>query len=199
MNAEEPEVKDKLWLPAQGVSNLRGWTNNAKPVWFWVETTHISKSGSGRKPTPSEVKAEIWLALIAGAQGYGYFCHQFYQKEDDQALLDDPAMSAAVKKINAEVAALTPALHTPDVVGMVSATSANGAVPISTAGKAVEGAHYVFAAAERNGTTAATFTLGAGVTATGAEVIGEGRTLEVQGGKFSDQFVNFGVHLYKLS
>ena len=68
-------------LQAQGVSNLREWTKNTKPIWIWLETTHISKSGSGRKPTPAEVKAELWLALIAGAQGYGYFCHQFFEKE----------------------------------------------------------------------------------------------------------------------
>ena len=107
------------------VKNLRDWTNKAKPIWFWVETTHISKSGSGRKPTPSEVKSEIWQALIAGAQGYGYFCHSFFEKQDDQALLDDHVMSAAVKKINTEVAALTPALHSPDVVGMVTVAVAN--------------------------------------------------------------------------
>ena len=118
---------------AQGVSNLRRWTKDTKPIWIWLETTHISRSGSGRKPTPAEVKAELWLALIAGAQGYGYFCHQFAGKEVDDALLEDEAMAAAVKLINDEVSSLTAALQSPDLKNFATVSSSNTSIPIEFA------------------------------------------------------------------
>jgi hypothetical protein len=189
-------------VQAEGVTNLRQWTKDTKPIWIWLETTHISRSGSGRKPTPAEVKAELWLALIAGAQGYGYFCHQFAGKEVDDELLEDAVMSAAVKKINSEVSALTPALQSPDLTDFATVASSNASVPVVFAAKSTpDGAQYLFTAAARNGSTTATFTFSGTTQPTIAEPIGEddgGGNITISGGKFQQSFSTFGVHLFRL-
>lgn len=75
---------------------------DSKPVWVWIESTMIGDTG--RKPTTKEVKAEIWMALVHGARGYGYFCHSFghgpHPVFQEDAMLVDTEMAAAVKAIN---------------------------------------------------------------------------------------------------
>ena len=57
---------------------------------------------------------------------------------------------------------------------------------------------YVFAAISRAGTATASFEV-SGMTGDGvATVVGEGRTIDVTAGKFSDAFADSGVHIYKI-
>jgi hypothetical protein len=100
VNSRAP-VKNQLWYVPQGVERLRAWTADKKPVWCWIECTDISSQGL--KPTPAQVKSEVWMALIAGAQGFGYFCHEFDRKgvnSTDCAPLRDTVMKAAIRQIN---------------------------------------------------------------------------------------------------
>ncbi len=82
-------VRNNLWYVSQGIDNLRRWSGDNKPVWCWIETTHIN---SENKPTPSQINAEVWMALIHGAKGFGYFCHVWVPEFNVNALLDDPIM-----------------------------------------------------------------------------------------------------------
>lgn len=99
VNNRDEESQNNLWYVPKGIDSLRSWTNNSKPVWCWIECTKITEKSS-RKPTTREVKAEVWMALIHGANGYGYFCHSFVSPQDDAALLHDVRMLQAVKAIN---------------------------------------------------------------------------------------------------
>lgn len=119
----------------------------------------------------------------------------------DDELLEDSEMSAAVKKINQEVASLTAALQSPDVSNFAKYYTSNPAVPISFAAKeTADGATYLFAAAARNGTTTVTFSLAGEQPATIAQPIGEADkgNITITDGKFEDEFSLFGVHLYRL-
>jgi hypothetical protein len=111
VNDTDPSVTNKLSLVATGVSNLVTWTGGKKPVWNWIECTDIN--GTGTKPTPAQTKAEVWMSIIHGSMGIGYFVHSFGATEDDHALLDDPTMKAAVGAIDTRIAALAPVLNTP--------------------------------------------------------------------------------------
>lgn len=195
VNANEKEVADQLWYVARGIDNLRKWSADSKPAWCWIETTRINEK-SKRKPTPEEVKAEVWMALIHGAKGFGYFCHSFVEKADDIALLRDTEMTAAVKAINEQVAALAPVLNSPDTKGYATVQSNNRSVPVDVLTKRHGKAHYIFAVAMRDDATSATFSVKRGRT---VEVIGEDRTLHIKKGKFTDQFARYGVHLYKIT
>jgi hypothetical protein len=194
VNSREEEVKGSLWYVAQGIDNLLEWSDYSKPVWCWIETTKISERAD-RKPTPAEVKSEVWMALIHGATGFGYFCHSFHPKTVDAALLHDPEMIAGVKAINEQVTSLAKILNTNSTSGYATVASSMPSVPVDIMTKKHKGSNYIFAVAMRPGTTTATFTVTGGKK---VEVIGENRTLEVKNGQFSDSFSDYAVHLYKI-
>ena len=60
------------------------------------------------------------------------------------------------------------------------------------------GSLYVFAAGMGRESTRATFTVAEGKEGS-VEVIGEGRTVSMSGGKFEDGFEGYGVHLYRMT
>jgi hypothetical protein len=184
-----------LWYVSKGIDSLKKWTENKKPVWCWIETTRID-STSPRKPTITEVKSEVWMALIHGATGFGYFCHSFYPAFDEAALLHDTAMLSAVKKINLQVTSLTKVLYGPNTTGYASAGSSSAMVPIDIMTKNQNGQDYLFAVAMRSGVTTVTFTIDSG---NYVEVLGEGRFIAAPEGSFKDDFSSYAVHLYKIT
>lgn len=200
VNSSEPDVKDSLWYVAKGIDNLLEWSDHTKPVWCWIESTLISENKDRdretRKPTPAEVKSEVWMALIHGASGVGYFCHSFGTNFDDAALLHDAEMIKGVKAVNEQIASLARVLNSPSTTGYAVAVSGNKAVPVDVMTKKSGNANYIFAVAMRPGNTTVTFTVAEGKK---VEVLGENRSIKVKKGKFSDDFSGYAVHLYKIT
>lgn len=194
INNTDSETSGNLWYVAKGIDNLLAWSDNSIPVWCWIECTQIRENSAG-KPTPAQVKTEVWMALVHGAKGFGYFCHSWYPSFDEAALLHDAEMIQAVKNINEQVASLASVLNSPDISGYVSVSSSNTLVPVDIMVKNYGGAHYIFAVAMRNGATTATFNVTSGSL---VEVIGENRSITISAGSFSDSFAGYGVHLYKI-
>ncbi|MEX1238865.1 MAG: hypothetical protein WEB30_04080 [Cyclobacteriaceae bacterium] len=195
VNSREEDVEGRLWYVAKGIDNLQEWSDHKKPTWCWIETTRISDKAK-RKPTPAEVKSEVWMALIHGAKGFGYFCHSFVGKTDDAALLHDAEMILGVKAINEQVTSLAPVLNYPDTEGYATVNAGNGSVPVDIMTKKDGKVNYIFAVAMRDGETTATFEVKSGKT---VEVLGENRTIKIKKGKFSDKFADYGVHLYRVT
>jgi ferric-dicitrate binding protein FerR (iron transport regulator) len=187
-----PEIAGRLGYVAQGVERLLKWTGGRKPVWSFVEGSRIE---SDRKPTPAQVRAEAWLGIIHGSTGLVYFVHEWKPRVTDHALLEDPELLAAVTALNRQIRSLAPVLNSPTVKGEVSVGSGSGGVPVGALVKRCDGALYVFAAALREGSAVATFTVPAGSL---AEVLGEGREIEIRQGRFSDAFKPWDVHLYRI-
>lgn len=158
-----------------------------------------------RRPTTAEVKAEVWMALIHGATGFGYFCHAFSSEQPsgnpsfadqiEAAPLHDPEMSTAMKNINQQITSLAPVLNSPSTNDYASVTSSNKDVPVDILTKNNGGANYLFAVGMRSGDTKATFEVKSGKK---AEVLGEKRTIKIKDGNFSDDFSPYEVHLYKI-
>jgi hypothetical protein len=200
LHAFTVETNDQLTIGesitdiARCVGNLRAWVGNTKPVWCLIKCTKIRTDSV--KPTPALVRSEVWTALVHGANGFGYFCHSLSPSYEMAALLKDSVMFAAVSDINHQVASLAPVLNSPTVSDGATVISSNAAVPVDVMVKKHAGATYVFAVAAREGTTTATFSAPSGAK---AEVLGENRSLDISGGKFSDRFESYGVHLYKVS
>ncbi len=188
-------IRNNLWYVPQGIDNLRRWSGGDKPVWCWIETTHIN---SENKPTPSQVRAEVWMALIHGAKGFGYFCHEWVPEFNANALLDDPVMFPAVSEINTQIHQLAEVLNSPDIPGVVSVGSSNAGVPVDIMVKHYEDSLYVFAVSMRDGTTTAAFSIN-GIPNGKITVIGEDRELTISDGTFEDLYEGYGVHLYKMS
>ena len=192
---EKAEIAGQLWYVPQGVDRLRRWTEDRKDVWCCIETTRIDNVN--RKPTPGQVRSEVWMALIHGAKGIIYFAHEFKPKFIEAGLLADEEMARAVAAINRQILDLAPALNGPDVKDGVSVKSSEGTLPIDFVVKRHAGATYVFAVGMREGEAGATFILPGGGNAR-VEVIGEGRSIEAIGGKWEDRFKDYQVHLYRI-
>jgi hypothetical protein len=195
--ATHKDVAGKLWLVPFGIDRLRRWSNDRKPVWTCIETTRIDNPTT--KPTPQQVKAEVWMALIHGSRGIIYFAHQFKPRFIEAGLLADPEMSAAVAGINHQIHALAPVLNSPTIPDGASATSSNPDLPIDILVKHHQSATYLFAAATRDGQTRATFTLPHHAGPATVIVIGEHRTIPAQDGRWEDDLPPYAVHLYRLA
>lgn len=195
MNSAAP-VYGNLWYVALGVDRLGDAVNHAKPVWNWIETTQFGTGGS--PPTPEQVRSEVWMSIIHGSMGIGYFVHQIDPVFHEAALLADATMSAAVAAVNARITELAPVLNTQSVTNAVTVAASNAAVPIDTMVKRAGPATYLFAVAMRAGETDATFEvtcLPAGAVAT---ELGDSRAIPVSAGTFSDHFTDYQVHLYRI-
>ena len=195
-NHDRPEIAGNLWYVAAGIERLRRWTRDEKPVWNCIETTRIG--ASGRKPTPSEVRAEVWMSLIHGSRGIIYFAHQFGPPFVEAALLQDQEMLATITAVNRQITALAPVLNSPSRPDAVKIQCRNAAVPVAALAQTHAGFTYVCAVAMRPGTNTAQFTLTNPVDATSVEVIGENRTLPLAAGAFADHFGPWEVHLYRM-
>jgi len=190
------DVAGKLWFVADGVSRLRRWSEDRKPVWTCIECTRIDNVKA--KATPHEVRAEVWMALVRGARGLIYFSHQFQPKFIEAGLLADPEMLAAVTATNQQIQRLAKVLNAPTVPEGVAVTTTEPEVPVEAIVKRHDGATYVFAVAMRPGQTVAEFRVAGMSGRAQAEVLGEDRRLDVENGVFRDTFAPWDVHLYRV-
>lgn len=180
----------------RGVDALRGYSGDAKPVVAAVEATNIAGAGG---PTREQIRAEVWLALVHGAGGIQYFCHRTAPDVDETACIDDATSGDAMRAVDAEVTELAPVLNAPSLANAVTAEASPTSAAVDTMTKRSDGSMYVFAVSPEEGTVSAHFTLTDGPASGTAEVLGEGRSLSVTSGAFSDEFSSYGVHLYRLS
>ena len=132
VNSEYP-----LWWVGGGIDRLREWAEYRKPAWTWIETTSIR---GGPKPTPYQIRAEVWMAIIHGARGIGYFCHRFSPTFSETGPLDDAEIREALKALNGQIASLAPVLNTRPVGNGVTVSG-----KVDTLLKRYDGATYLFA------------------------------------------------------
>jgi len=193
--SDYPEIRGNLWYVARGVERLRTWTNGKKIVWNCIETTRIRME---KRATPAEVKAEVWMSIIHGSMGIIYFVHEWKPEVDTRRVLHDPEMLAALTEINNQIHELAPVINSPTVLFGTEVKSSTPGIPVAVMTKRYEKETYVFTVGmERGKTTGAFLVSGVSETAT-AEVIGEGRQIAVNNGKFEDTFEPYAVHLYRI-
>jgi hypothetical protein len=184
--------EEPIDLVATGIDNLNHYAAWRKPVIADIEASSIH--GLPR-PTPVELRAEVWMSLIHGAAGVQYFCHRM-EPLNETDCLDDAGAADELTRINRELVELAPALNSQPYA--LHPTSSNPAVPVHAVLKQVGSERYVFAVGMANGATTATFTL-SGVDATvDVEVIGENRSIVASEGTFEDAFEAYAVHLYRI-
>lgn len=182
-----------LELVATGIDKLNRYANYSKPILADLEASNIN--GSVR-PTPHQLRAEVWMSIIHGAAGIQYFCHQMEPNFNETDCLDDAPTAAALTQINAQLRELAPALNTQSFG--LSPVSANPGAPVRAVLKKVGRDRYVFAVSMADTATTALFPL-AGIGAPSSiEVLGEGRNLALTNDAFEDAFEGYGVHLYRL-
>ncbi len=193
---DHPTVAGKLEFVAQGVERLRRWSNDEKIVWNCIECSRISNREV--KPTPQQIRSEVWMSLIHGSRGLIYFVHQFEPGFVEASVLEDPELLAAVTDINRQVRELAPVLNSPTLSDAADVKSSNLQVPVAAMCKEYDGARYLFAVAMRSQATSIAVTLSGERVVSEVEVLGESRTLPVVDGRFEDDFEPYAAHLYRM-
>ncbi|NLF33118.1 MAG: hypothetical protein GX591_19815 [Planctomycetes bacterium] len=197
--SREAPIAGKLWLVGEGVTRLKTWSGGRRMVWAAVECSRITNMDI--EPTAAEIRAEVWMAIIHGARGILYFAHQFTPAYNASPILDadHQALYEGVKQLNWEIHALASAINAPEAGTPATVASSVESIPIAATTRRVEDATYLFAVAMRDGLTRATFTVPDVRDGAAVEILGEGRSLTVENGRFADDFTGFQVHLYRIS
>ena len=198
----------------QGTRELRALAGPQRLLYAWIETNKGSKWITYEKQLdvlPVHTRSEVWMALIGGARAIGYFTHA-WRPEPYTPFACNAAMQAELKRLNAQITRLTPALCAPAAAG-ASMRLADGLAGQMLATRH-DGALWIFAQNLDLGPASEELKQGqniaprAGVAefnveglAAGAtvEVVDEQRSLVAADGGFSDAFEPLGVHIYRIA
>ena len=186
-----PQVSGKLEYVARGVTRLVKLAVKNQKVWAVIETTALHAE---RPVTPAQVRAEVWMAIIHGAQGIVYFVHEFSPIFREDAIFRHPDVVEEVDKENKLVKSLANVLNSPNLDETVTVQSS---VPIAAVAKRSKNTLYIFAVAMSKTASQPQFTV-KGLDGIEALVVGEKRNVLITGGTFEDLFAGYGVHIYKF-
>lgn len=145
---------------------------------------------TGRAPTYEESRCMTYLGLAHGAKGLIYWCYY-----NLRMLPQYEEMWAEMKRIGAEVKALSPVLLAPDDRG--TAKFSPPSAPIHTKVKRHEGREYLIAVSAGNEPCEVTFDLGRALPAA-VKVLFEDRTMPAKGRALPAQFQPLEAHVYDL-
>jgi hypothetical protein len=188
----DANVSGKLEFVSQGVKNLINWTGGNKMVWNCIETTHINNAST--RPTPDQIKSEVWMSLISGSMGIIYFVHEWEPSFREDGIFRYSDAVEAVEVINEQITSLAPVLNSPTIQNGAQVSSSE---PIDLMVKHYNGEVYLFAVGLTNHSTAATFSV-SGIVNGIVDVLGEDRQIAISSEQFQDNFSGYGVHLYKI-
>lgn len=181
---------------------------NMRPIWTFVETARPYLFETGALTIqPDQIEGAVWSALIHEARGIAYFQHNNDATYGgNYSIVDIPGVHAKLTDINSKVLSLAPVLNTQsywnttvDVNGFTYYRYSFGN-DTDTMLKTYAGSCYIFAALGMGHSTGSkTFTLPAGVSGTSVTVVGEGRTIPILAGEFSDDFTyEYTHHVYQI-
>jgi len=198
--------RGKLWHVPKGVVRLRKYCGDEKIVWNIIEGSR--SSATGNKPTAESLRSEAWMSIIHGSRGIIYFVHLFQPAFVEAGVMGDAELMQGYKSLHAEIRSLAPAINSPNVEGTVTVTSsvpgssdltAEGLEPVATMVKKQGGALYIFSVRMEGTPATGTFKVQGLPASARAQVLGENRTVPVNGGTFTDEFGAYQVHLYKIN
>lgn len=193
-----PDVAGKLDWVGRGVARLVKWAGPDRPVWACIECSRIRSDGEG--PTPEQIRAMAWLALIRGARGLVYFVHEWKPRFREASLLGEPERLRAVTELNREIRGWAPVLNSPTLSGKLGVRSSDGDGELAIRIHSGNGATWVFAMETAGSPTEGRFEFApgapAGVTVTEE---GTGRRLPVAGREFRDAFAPWQLRIYRVA
>jgi hypothetical protein len=184
-------IRNRLTYITEGMDRLMSWKAPKQRIWADIETTKIYNAVS--RPSPTQIRSEVWMAIIAGASGITYFVHEFADGFREDGIFRHPDAVNAIAGINAEIRGLAPILNAND-----ASVSIRSDPTIRVRAKAYQGLLYVLAVSLANKAADGEITL-TGYKDAKATVLGESRQLTLDSGRIKDTFVPYGVHIYILN
>lgn len=191
---------DKLMWVADGVSQMRSYAGEGKPVFAWIETSKGSKwirYENQKDVFPHVMRAEVWMAIMRGATGIGYFTHAWRPTTVD--FRPSMAMQGELKRTNEQITRLSGVILSPTVTEGLKISWSNG-IYGEVVGRRYDGGLYLFASnldmKQRVGE--ARIDVAGLKKGQEIEVIDEGRKITAENGGFVDVFGELEVHIYKI-
>ena len=167
------QIDNVYWMQRELVQLAKG-----KPTFQWIEAGPMEHC-PGVTPSPTDVRAETWLAIAGGARGIGYFPD--YWSDD---------IRSSVASTNREIVALAPAL----LDQVVNATWSSE-TPVRVGVRRHNGAVYVIAVNTSTSPAAVSFTV-PGLAGRPLHVFSDGRTIRPFGDLAVDKLPGLGVAVY---
>jgi hypothetical protein len=159
-----------------------------RPTFQWIETGPIKPEYCGGfAMTPRELTAEVWLAIVGGARGIGYFTHTW--SPDHRAFDVSPSLQREMKRNSNFLASVQPGLLGRTVLSGVD----SGAIKVIA--RAGGNQDYVFAVNTQRVPIRAQVHVPRLHNGT-LKVSGERRSVTVGNRNFADNFQPLAVHVY---
>jgi hypothetical protein len=159
------------------------------PTFQWIETGPIKPTYCGGfTMTPAELRAEVWLAIVGGARGIGYFTHTW--SPDHKAFDVSVALQQTMRTISDSLSVVKPGL-----VGRTVPSSVNSGA-IKVVARAAGGTNYVFAVNTHRTPITAQVHVSRLDPGRPLQVFGEKRSVTVTNDEFVDNFQALAVHIY---
>ena len=211
---------DRLIWVADGVTELRDIAGPGKPVWAWIETSKGSKWITYERQkdvSAAAVRSEVWMAVIRGATGIGYFTHAWRPEFTEFA--PTPEVREELQRTNGQLTRLAPVIlsgtiprQEPWAMGQASILFLEG-LHGEVMTREYDGSLYVFANnldmndfGERRDDELARYRGGVArisvpglQVGTTVEVVDEDRSVTAEAGYFMDAFSPLGVHIYRIA
>jgi len=172
------------------------------PVWAviqavglsWYSDELLDPEGAGRAPTPEEVRAMTYLALVHGANGliyYGYDIPSFPGTKSFKLPNDAPEIWSELAQINQQLSWLAPVILNGQ--RRVLTPAADGDIHLGAWN--YQGGNYIIAVNTSNQGIVTEFTLPE-IEATRLGAMFERRWISASDGAFKDSFTPHEVHIY---
>jgi hypothetical protein len=189
-------VRGRLEFVAQGILGLKSLTSPQQKVWNVIGVSRVNDPGL--KPTPLQVRSQVWMSIIHGSRGIVYFVHQFKPRFIEAAVFEDPEMMYELTRLNAQIQSLAVVINSLDTNDIRKLTSASPDVPIAAISKRHESSLYLLSVAMRSKEAIGTFEFSQTLPDQEAEVLGENRTVQVRNGILRDHYAPYEPHIYKI-
>lgn len=165
-----------------------------KPIWCGIQAYRKPERKDGRFPTPTEYRAQAYLAVIHGAKGLMYYVGS---GSGGNGILNKPEEGnwEYLKSLATELRSMAPVFMSPDDKEAVTVAPADALLSVRL--KNADGRRILLAASRSDQPIKAAMKI-ASLPAGDVTVRFENRTLTSSKGEFPDEFSPYAVHVYEL-
>ena len=191
-----PEVRGRLEYVAKGVQRLKSLASPQQKVWNVIGVSRVNNPDV--KPTPFQVRSQVWMSIIHGSRGIIYFVHQFKPRFIEAAVFEDSEMMRELTQLNGLIKSLAVVINSPNTGDIKKLKTSSLNDPVAAITKRHGSFLYLLSVAMRSKETTGSFEFGHDIPDQAAEVLGENRKVRIKGGILEDHYGPYEPHIYKI-
>jgi hypothetical protein len=191
-----PQEHPGLDAPGRALDQLEKWSNG-HPQFAVIEPSDQELPWIGQDipgPTPGQFRAEVWDSIVHGARGVVYFPMSF--KPSFRFDNTSPEVAAEMTATNAKIQSIARVLQS-EIDPPTRGLDVGG--PLEGTWRVVDGKTYYIVLNFSDQAVTGSMTFQGVDGATTANVLGEGRSVSLADGAFTDTFGAYSVHVYEVT